>query len=545
MSECSVEPSSPSPPPAPAKVVCIGLDAASPQLLRTWAADGSLPALGDLMDRGLTGDLLGVEGFFVGSTWPSLYTGVSPARHGFHYLVQLEPGSYRFHRPADHGLSWYAPFWRHLSEAGRRVAILDVPLTSLESSLNGVQVVEWGGHDSVYGFQAHPKEMADTLRARFGTHPLGPSCDGVRRTPEDYEAFLGKLVRGVQAKAALTRHLLGQGGWDLFMQVFTESHCVGHQCWHLHDETHPAHDPSVAERTGDPLLRVYQTIDRAIGDILQDAGDAMVLVFSSHGMAYSYGAHFLLKEILFRLGVAVPAGGVAGGSGEPGTSLPLSALRWGWRRLPPGVRDLLVPFRNRVRGEGPTRNGIPDLGVDCSTSHCFAVPNGLAVGGIRLNLLGREPQGILEPAAAHAFCEALMADLLEIRDARTGGPLIRRVVRAADLYRGEHLDQLPDLLVEWDDTFPIGSTSLGVGGGASVRAFSEKTGTLEGENDYGRSGEHRAQGMLMAVGPGVPRGCLARDVSILDLAPTLCRVLEVELKDCDGAAIRELTPGVR
>ena len=540
-----------------AKVLCIGLDAANPELLRGWAADGSLPTLRRLMDGGLTGDIAGIQGFFVGSTWPTLYAGVSPARHGFHYLVQLEPGTYGFHRPSDHGISWSPPFWKHLSEAGRRVAILDVPLTCLDPSLNGIQIVEWGGHDSVYGFQTSPGNLADTIRSTFGAHPLGPSCDGIRRTAEDYEMFLTRLVRGVRAKGALTRHLLRQGGWDLFMQVFTESHCVGHQCWHLHDQSHPAHDPSVAKVTGNPLLRVYQAIDTAIGEILQDAGDAVVMVFSAHSMAPAFGAHFLLEEILVRLGVATPVRGagtpIEGGSAEgpggsrppgdlPGTdpSLPLALGRWSWRRLPQCVRDLLTPLRNRVRGDKPIPNGMPVLGVDVSSSCCFVVPNGLAVGGIRLNLKDREPEGVLESEAAHDFCEGLIADLLEIQDARTGRPLIRRVVRSVDLYQGEHLERLPDLLVEWDDSVPTGSTNVGGGGGATVTVRSEKIGSLEGKNDYGRSGEHRPRGMLIMAGPGLTRGHLEGDVSILDVAPTLCSLLGVEWTDGDGTVIREL-----
>ncbi len=70
------------------------------------------------------------------------------------------------------------------------------------------------------------------------------------------------------------------------MQVFTESHCVGHQCWHLHDVNHPAHDPAVLAEIGDPLRTVYAAIDAAIGDVLADAGDAFVLLLDAHGMSH-------------------------------------------------------------------------------------------------------------------------------------------------------------------------------------------------------------------------------------------------------------------
>jgi predicted AlkP superfamily phosphohydrolase/phosphomutase len=341
----------------------------------------------------------------------------------------------------------------------------------------------------------------------------------------------------VRTKAKLTRHFLGRGDWDLFMQVFTESHCVGHQCWHLHDPAHPAHDPSVRAETGDPLLRVYQAIDGAIGEILEDAGDAFVFLFSAHGMDYRYGAQFLLKEILLRLGVTTAV--QAGPSAQERISLPLALLRWAWRRMPEGVRQGLAPLRDQVRGDG-TGSALPFLGVDFSSSLCFPVPNGLAVGGIRLNLAEREPEGTLDPADADAFSAELAADLLAIHDRRTGRPLIKAVHRTSEVYDGTHLDHLPDLLVEWDDSVPTGSINLGDGTGAAVHAFSEKTGPLDGANDYGRSGEHRESGMFIAAGNGLRPNRLERGVSILDLAPTLTKLLGVDLPECEGKPIPEL-----
>jgi len=72
----------------PAKLLILGIDAASPTLLRRWANEGQLPAIRDLMARGVSGAVRGVKGFFIGSTWPSFYTGLSPAGHGFYRIEQ-------------------------------------------------------------------------------------------------------------------------------------------------------------------------------------------------------------------------------------------------------------------------------------------------------------------------------------------------------------------------------------------------------------------------------------------------------------------------
>jgi predicted AlkP superfamily phosphohydrolase/phosphomutase len=515
----------------PARVVVLGIDAASPALVSRWMDDGTLPNLSALRARGRYGDTRGIDGFFVGSTWPSLYTATNPARHGVHYGLQLRPGSYEFQDPASGDFVHGEPFWSRMSRAGRRIAILDVPLSRLDSSMNGIHVVEWGGHDAIFGFSAWPPSVETTIATEFGAHPAGPSCDAARRSPQDYERFVDALVRGVHTRTALTHRFLAGGDWDFFMQVFTESHCAGHQCWHLHDRTHPAHDTQTVARTGDPLLAVYGAIDAAIGDIIAAAGKATIIVFAAHGMAHWYGAGFLLRDILFRLNVARP---VATPATRPGIARKL------WRSIPAATRERLAPLRDLILGARPAIAQAHSIGVDPAASRCFAVPNGLAVGGIRLNVAGREPHGTLHAEEIDAFCRSLSESLLEIVDERTGRPLVQRVLRTASSYRGDRLDALPDLLVEWSDDVATGSTSVGSGTGARVRAHSPVIGSVEGMNDYGRTGEHRRDGFVIAAGPGITAAPLGSTPSIVDLAPTFCALVGVPFPDVDGRPIPEL-----
>ena len=226
------------------------------------------------MARGLVGSTRNLDGFCIGSTWPSWYTGVTPARHGLHYLVQLRPGTLSscIARRTERLVKRDA-FWSHLSRAGRRVAVLDVPVSAIDRSLNGVQTVEWGGHDAPLRNSVAPNgSRRRELSRRFGAHPLATPCDEIGRTAEGYRDFVSRLVAGVQSKTKWTLDLLGQGGWDFFVQVFTEAHCAGHQCWHLHDRAHPAHDSRVAAETGDPLRSVYQAIDTGIGRGAREGG---------------------------------------------------------------------------------------------------------------------------------------------------------------------------------------------------------------------------------------------------------------------------------
>jgi predicted AlkP superfamily phosphohydrolase/phosphomutase len=424
------------------------------------------------------------------------------------------------------------PFWRHLSDAGKRVGIVDVPLASLDGRINGLHVVEWGVHDALYGFRTTPTHLGAELLSRYGMHPVGSCCDGIRRSAQDYRDFGDRLISGIETKAKMARRLLAQGPWDFFMQVFSESHCVGHQCWHLNDAGHPAHDPAIFAEADDPVRRVYEALDRALGEIMADANAALVIVFSSHGMAHWYGAQFLLRDILFKLGAATPS---------PTPTVPVVAEIAGaaWRRLPDAVRQALIPLRNLARHDRPDRDSTPRLGVDTANSACLPLSNGLGTGGIRLNVAGREPTGILRPGPElESYVDSLGKDLLALVDAHTGLPLIRRVLRTAALYRGPHLASLPDLVVEWSDATARGSAAVGRGQGAEVVARSSRLGEVRGVNHYGRTGEHRPDGLFVAAGPTVRTGPLDAPISVLDLAPTFCDLVGVPASGFDGVPIR-------
>jgi predicted AlkP superfamily phosphohydrolase/phosphomutase len=132
-----------------------------------------------------------------------------------------------------------------------------------------------------------------------------------------------------------------------------------------------------------------------------------------------------------------------------------------------------------------------------------------------------------------AFCNRLTHDLLQILAVETGKPVIRNVKQTAELYRGEHLHHLPDLLIEWNDEQRFGSTALRNPCRSKVRVTSEKIGLLEGVSTYCRTGDHRPEGLFIALGPGIKRGVLRQRVSILEFAPTITRLLGVELPNVD------------
>ncbi len=409
--------------------------------------------------------------------------------------------------------------------------MLDVPHAPRSQDLNGIQLAEWGAHDAERDFSTWPPALAAEVSRQFGHHPWRASCDDDRRGA-DHRRFAEELVRAIGEKERLTRHFLDRDDWDFLAQVFTEAHCAGHQCWHLTDPAHPRHDPAEGAQAGDPIGKVYEALDGALGRLLPALEeDALVLILAGHGMGASFGAQHLLDQVLLRLGVAAPP--LASARPPSTKARVLGALRPLWRLLPASLRANLDQQRRRARRRLNDRRPAHHRSIDPARSQCFLVENTPAHGAIRVNLRGREPQGLIEPGADfERFCAMLERDLMDLTAVPSGRPLVKRVIRRDRTYPGPMSERLPDLFVEWNHE--VGVTEIG----------SDKIGRIAGQNHHCRTGDHRPEGLFIALGPGLPAGEIGRAVSILDFAPTIARLLEVELPETEGHVIAEITEAV-
>jgi predicted AlkP superfamily phosphohydrolase/phosphomutase len=532
---------------AQARVIVIGLDSADKDLVLQWCDEGILPTIQALREKGAWATIRNPPNIYNGSVWPSFYTGLSPAKHHRYAYVKLDGYSVKGLR---HTETKQEPFWNVLSRHGQKIALIDVPYAPVPEDLNGIEVIDWLPHDRTLEPPKHfdaanepiaaindyrtpklftyPASLADEVK-KFDEFDDPPACERSGRSPTEFRKFRDRQVKRVKSKTDLCIHFLEQRPWDFFMTVFHEPHDVGHECWHLHDPTHPKHDPALARSLGDPIKDVYIACDTAIGRILERAGsEATAFVYCSHGMGPMADGLHVLDHVLSRL------------EGGPSKGLDrVVALNQAWAHTPAIMRKALTPARNRIRRKfhealvSPTR----------SQRKCFAIPSNGDVGGIRINLIGREPHGLIRPGAEYdSFCKQLRQDLLELVDADSGESIIRDVVRyedlyprelyTEDLYNGEYLSDRADLLVVWNK--------------ASFSAVtSPKTGRVAKTSQGSRTGFHKEPGLVFACGPGIAPRALNHLVPVTDLAPTMTSMLGFPLPDADGSPVAEFCPEIR
>jgi predicted AlkP superfamily phosphohydrolase/phosphomutase len=511
-------------------VIAIGLDAADPDLIEKWSGQGHLTTISSLMANGSWVRLISTAELSSGATWPSVNTGVSPAKHGIYfYHRQLKNGSYEIIKKYANQIK-RDPFWVLLSQSNNSVAILDVPFTRPTVGLNGIQLVGWGVEAPSWKKSSWPPEIFKKVTSYFGAHPL----DGwYQRRPADkneYQELYKKLVSGVDKRCSLSKYILDQERWNLFLTVFAESHWVGHLFWHVMDQNHPDHDPELARNFSNAVLGIYSEIDAAISKLIEASRDCTVLIFSNTGIGPNYSGSHLLPEVLTRLGMTPRDNEKDFNLELLGNLLP--AKRWGpnaLNKIESMLSVELIEWMKRITPENVwdwwTRH-ILSLGNNWKWSRAFCLPNDFP-GTIRINLMGREPHGMVEPGSEFdSICDELIHELSEIINVDTGRKAVREVQRIDKLYQGENVSDLPDLIVKWTGDAPIRTI------------YSPRIGTLSGDNTDSRTGAHSSHGFLIASGKHIKHGKTVEGASILDIAPTILYLMGHPIpSDMDGKVL--------
>ena len=515
------------------RVIAIGLEAVDPDLVERWCAEGHLPVLASLRERGVWRRLRSTTEISSGTVWSSIATGTLPAKHGsFFCQRQRKSGSYQIIKKYADRIG-RDPVWLRLSQAGRRIAAIEVPGAELHADINGVEILNWGAQAPNLNPLSGRPDYLDELNVRFGEHPL---ADWYEKKPGDAAGWaeLAKdFSKGVDARTALGKWLLEREAWDFFIMVYPEAHTIGHVAYHLVDETHPEHDPEIVRRCGNPLLKIYQRIDRGIGELIEGEDDATLLVFSNSGMGPNYSGIHLVGEVLQRLGLGSRKPGEEGRRGIAGSLLP--DLKWGPYAVKE-VEDLVGAERiRRVKKLFPKRfwdqwsRRVLALGNDWKNARAFALPNDHS-GAIRINLKGREPNGLVEPGAEYeALCDEIIREFSALVNPATGRPAVDRILKADEVCAGEKRNEFPDLMVVWNREAPI----------ESLR--SERVGTVSGHLPDRRTGAHLVDGFLLACGAGISENGAAKEASVLDIAPTILEVFGQTIpNDYDGRVLGEI-----
>jgi predicted AlkP superfamily phosphohydrolase/phosphomutase len=505
------------------RILVIGLDGATFDVLLPLAREGLLPNISKFMTEGARGELKSVLPPITGPAWASFMTGKNPGKHGVFEFLKKAPDNTEY--PISSSEVDGKALWEILSEAGRDVVVINVPVTYPPRKVKGVLLGDFltpkGRRDFGY-----PDGIVEELEGLFGPYRLYIS---EVYSPDRVDKVLDELFEVLDYRVKTASYLMNTRPWDFFMVHIWGTDRIQHELWHIIDTTHPNHDKEVASRNRDRVLDYYRKVDEAVGTLAELAGrDASVMVISDHGFGpiekfLSFNVWLLdegilrlkraplsiLKYALFKLGITP----------ELGYKL---SMRFGFAklRLSKGVGGRVGLFR-RVNS---LFLSLAD--VDWSKSRAYSKGN---YGQIFINLKGREPHGIVEPGEEY---ERVVSDITsrlgKITDPDTGKRIIGSIYKTVDMYKGPHVKDAPDIaFLPYDMRYKaLGTVDF------TTHRFIEPV--------YGNYGDHRVEGILIAAGPPFKKGAIVRSAELIDIAPTVLYAMGEKIPDdMDGKVLTE------
>ncbi len=464
------------------RVFVIGLDGATFDLIDPWVNEGKLPNLKRMLERSTYGRLESTIPPITPPAWTSFTTGVNPGKHGVRDFFTLKPNSSeKVLVNSSHVRS--KRFWDLAGERGKKSIILYVPFTYPLQKIEGVIVS--GIPTPSQGEYIYPKEMKSELEEKVGRWWV--KLDEYSDFQE--EAFLEGIFQSLEARFRVADYLMHKE-WDFFAFVIMETDWVQHVLWGRKDQC---------------LLPLYLKIDGMIGHFMEALKEEdVILILSDHGFG-PIRKTFYLNGWLREKGFLT------------------SKRQWGYSK-----DDLDIEIFRRKKGSSwikkikwalSKRNTV----IEWKKTQAYFDNTG-STYGIRINLQGREPEGIVKPEEYDEVRNRVIEELNSAMDEQEGKKVMERIYRREDVYRGPYTKNASDI-------FFIPHCEYKVNGRIRDDIFKK--------NKEG-GGFHRLDGILILHGPGIKKGRKIEGAHITDVAPTILYLLGLPVPEgFDGGVLTE------
>lgn len=485
------------------RLLIIGWDSATFDIVDPLIAGGRLPALTSLQERGMRAPLRSVWPPMTDCAWTCAFTGRNAGAHGIFGSWYRAPGAYecRYFSSRDRK----APALWELTE-GINHLVWNVPMTYPPTPVQGVMVAGYGAPPGAR--ISEPAYLQEEMARRW---PLGDLLDMAPHS--SLEQFRADLLRGLQAQAEALPWAIERTEADVVEIVWPHIDRAQHFFWRFRGTEHPL---------AGAIEEIYEAMDAATGALLAAFPDADAMVVSDHGAGELKG-DVNLGAWLVNSGWAVPGGSRRSGLAELAWSMPPALRRLGRRFSPSLARKAMGA---RLAGQ---------LGsFDWSKTTAFMGFH----SDLWLNLKGREPRGTVDPSEADRLLDEISSGLLEIQDPATGERVFAAVHRKEEVFSGPSLDLAPDLICDsWSAGYRVAPARDPYG---DIVIPPEPLAGV----DAAWSADHRPHGIFVGAGPRIASGSLP-EMSLMDVCPTSLALLGQPVPDgLDGRpAVEVVEPG--
>jgi predicted AlkP superfamily phosphohydrolase/phosphomutase len=514
------------------KVLVIGLDGASFNVLRPMIGKGILPNLAELIQGGVSGELESTLPPTTAPAWGSFMTGKNPGKHGlFDWRKPFDKSLQRVTINATHIRS--KKLWNIIGACGKKVGVVNVPLTYPPEEVKGY-LVSGMLTPSLDSDFTYPSDLKQQLREAVGEYVIDVDVTLIR-AKRDIEGFLREFQKATLKREEVVNYLFSKQRFDFFMVVFIMPDRIQHLLWdYVSDRPLTIGiDRAEFQKRHDKVWECYRMLDEVIGRLLEKVDrDTTVFILSDHGFGRvdklihvnewlaaegfleyksSKKRRDLMRSLLLPARELLPEA----------TRLKVNAVLTSLPSIR-SVRQLLQKCpQNRFLQEGPDIVGS----IDWEKTKAYS---GFQSGNaIFINVRGREPYGVVQMGQEYEDLKRLLKENLTQLTDHEGIRVMKKVYLREEIYDGSHVNEAPDIIFELNDGYMATPSSSG----------------REIISDASESGLswHTKNGILIANGMNMKQGEEIHGASIIDLAPTILYAMGLPIPaDMDGRVLSDL-----
>ncbi len=501
------------------KVFILGIDGAELELIRRWTERDKLPHFQKLLKEGSWGKMKSTIPPLTPCAWSSFMTGKNPGKHG-------QFSFYKLNEKYELDINWgehrtEKAIWKILSDHGKKCCVMNVPFTYPPEKVNGYLISGFMTPSLENNF-TYPVKLKNELIKKFPRFRLTEKTRYSDRN-KDRESYMNDILELTDLHGNIAEYLYKKENWDFFMVTFMGADHMQHWYWKYMDETHPQYEDH--ETFSSAIYNVYSKIDGILGRMMDYMPEeTVIIIMSDHGFGKylkdvninewlkqkeylkiktSHSAK--MKKILISLGIDTDR-------------LIKIALKIGGAKL----SDIL-PFDLKKKVLDATSYTWKDINWKKTKAYSFGY-----YGSIFLN---KENLKITKNKNEHDLVrKEINEQLQELKDPETDEKVVDEIWFKEDIYKGKKTNLLPDI------SFSMKNFSY-----ASSMTFAFPSGNIFSDPKTLKSGEHRLYGTFIIYGNGIKRGNVVKNVEIIDLAPTILSLMNIEPpKDMDGKVLQEV-----
>ncbi len=494
--------------------VIFGADGLTFRVLHPLMERGDLPNFQKLAQQGCEGILESKYPPLTPPAWISLSTGLKPARHGvydFWEYEEAETGKAPKAQVMTHRKGGKA-IWNILSEYGKQVLVINVPMTYPPEPVNGIMISGYMTPGPEVAF-TYPEAFKEELFAAVPNYMIDLNNQDVFGGNKNKNGLrlINTTLEMTEKRIELLKYLLKEKAWDFCYVAFVGPDRLQHSLW---DEI-SALEPQAIE--------YYKRLDAALGLILEQLGpDDTLFVVSDHGFQgasrlFDINEYLYRKQLLFLR--TTDKRSRAGRMATLKYSLRKVGLLAVARKLKKALTRAGVEMGEQVSVYKPLLNEIDRERTLAFVPSHSGFPSGFA------NIF-------LSPNVSGAQVQELCEDLKRQVDPQTGKALVDAIYPTEAFGTGPFAPAEPHLIVLPNDGITFRMT-LG-----NKWLWDDATNARDATK---RFGVHYKDGVLYAYGGGIKRGFTAPNAEIYDVVPTVLHSMGLPLPHTfDGQVLETL-----